>query len=120
MPNRNLSPTELRDLFAPLFADVRAKMDAASGGDEQLLWALRRKLAKELSYLERGKPGDRKALKFAKRVEQHGLCAICGQPLPEQGAVLDRREAMGGYTVANTQLVHHECDRKLQAERGFA
>jgi hypothetical protein len=83
MPNRNLTAAELRDLVAPFFADVRAKLDAASGGDDQLLWALRRKLLKDLSYLER------KALKLAKRVEQHGLCAICGQPLPEQCAVLD-------------------------------
>jgi hypothetical protein len=120
MPNRNLSQSELRDLFAPLFADVRGKLEAASAGDMQLLWALRRKLAKELSYLERGKPGNRKALKFAKRVEQRGLCAICGQPLPDQGAVLDRKEAMAGYMLANTRLVHHDCDRKLQAERGFA
>lgn len=120
MPNRNLGTAELRDLFAPLFADVRSKLDAASGGDEQLLWALRRKLSKELSYLERGKPMERKALKLAKRVEQHGLCAICGQPLPEQGAVLDRKEAMAGYTLENTRLVHHECDRQVQAERGFA
>jgi len=120
VPNRNLTAAELRDLFAPLFADVRAKLDAASGGDDQLLWALRRKLSKELSYLERGKPMVRKALKLAKRVEQHGLCAICGQLLPEQGAVLDRKEAMAGYTLENIQLVHHECDRKLQAERGFA
>jgi hypothetical protein len=49
MPNRNLSPTELRHLFAPLFKDVRAKLDTASGGDVELLWAMRRKLAKELS-----------------------------------------------------------------------
>src|SRR5712692_4788351 len=120
MANRNLTPIELRNLFAPLFNDVREKLDSASGGDEQLLWALRRKLAKELSYLERGKPMERKALKLAKRVEQHGLCAICGQPLPESGAVLDRKEAMAGYSLENTRLVHHECDRKLQAERGFA
>jgi hypothetical protein len=32
MPNRNLIPTELRDLFGPLLADVRAKLDAASSG----------------------------------------------------------------------------------------
>jgi hypothetical protein len=120
VPNRNLTTTELRELWVPLFADVRAKLDAASGGDGQLLWALRRKLSKELSYLERGKPMARKALKLAKRVEQHGLCAICGQPLPEQGAVLDRIEAMPGYTLENTRLVHHECDRQMQAERGFA
>ncbi len=120
MPNRNLSPTELRDLFGPLFADVRTKLETASGGDAKLLFALRRKLGKELSYLERGKPMDRKILKAQKRVEQHGLCAICGLPLPEQGAVLDRTEAMAGYTIENTRLVHHECDRKVQAERGFA
>jgi hypothetical protein len=97
-----------------------ARLDAASSGDDQLLWALRRKLSKELSYLERGKPMERKALKLAKRVEQHGLCAICGHPLPEQGAVLDRKEAMAGYTLENTRLVHYECDRQVQAERGFA
>jgi hypothetical protein len=93
--------------------------DRASG-DDQLLWALRRKLSKELSYLERGSPMKRKALKLAKRVEQHGLCAICGQPLPEQGAVPDRKEAMVGYRLENTRLVHHECDRHVQAERRFA
>jgi len=120
MPNRNLTPAELRELWAPLFADVRAKLDAAGGGDDQLQWALRRKLSKELSYLERGKPMERKALKLAKRVEQHGLCVICGQPVPEQGAVLDRTEAMAGYTLENTRLVHHECGRQVQAERGFA
>ena len=120
MPNRNLTPAELREVFGPLFKEVQGKLESASSGDADLLWALRRKLAKELSYLERGKPGNRKALKLAKRVQQNGLCALCGQSLPEQGAVLDRMEAMGGYTVANTRLVHHECDRKVQAERGFA
>jgi hypothetical protein len=33
MLNRNLSPTELRDLFGPLFADVKAKLEIASDGD---------------------------------------------------------------------------------------
>jgi hypothetical protein len=120
MPNRNLTPAELHDLFGPLFADVRSRLEAASAGDDQLLWALRRKLSKELSYLERGKPMERRALKLAKRVQQHGLRAICGQLLPEQGAVLDRKEAMAGYTLENTRLVRHECDRQVQAERGFA
>ncbi len=56
---------ELHELFAPLFGDVRGRLESGSAGDAELLWALRRKLAKELGYLERGKPGDWKALKFA-------------------------------------------------------
>lgn len=91
-----------------------------SGKDEQLFWALRRKLAKELSYDERGKPTHRRQLKAFKRGEQGGKCAICGEILPERNAVLDRREAMLGYTPENTRLICKECDDRVQAERGFA
>lgn len=119
MPNRFLSQVEHEELFAPLFADVRATLEKASGGDSELLWALRRKLAKELTYLERGKPMQRRALKIRKRAEQGGLCANCCKPLPEE-AELDRTEAMLGYTMENTRLVCHACHRTLQRERGFA
>jgi hypothetical protein len=34
--------------------------------------------------------------------------------------VLDRLEAMKGYTAANTRVLGPECDHKTQIERGFA
>lgn len=82
MPNRNLSQGEHQELFAPLFADLKAKLEQTSRGDPELLWALRRKRAKELTYLERGKPMQRRALKIRQRAEQGGLCANCGKPVP--------------------------------------
>src|SRR5690242_18976336 len=115
MPNRTLTQEELRGLFGPLFADVKSKLDTLSGGDPALLFALRRKLKKELEYLERGKPMERRVLKAAKRAEQHGTFAICGGDLPEKDAELDRIEAMAGYTMSNTRLVHQACHRSEQA-----
>ena len=62
------------------------------------------KIAKELVYLERSKPADRKKLKIQKFKEQNGLCTICGEALPTSGAELDRKEAIKGYTPENTHL----------------
>ena len=56
MANRQLTQEELVQMFRPILEEVRARLRDASGGDPQLLWALRRKLAKELTYDERGKP----------------------------------------------------------------
>ncbi len=67
MPNRNLTTTELAGLFAPLIADVRGRLLDLAAGGEDLHWALRRKLAKELTYDERSKPMQRRALKVRKR-----------------------------------------------------
>ncbi len=120
MPNRQLTERELADVFAPLIADVRTRLAALSGGNAELLFALRRKLSKELSYDERGKPMERRELKALKRGEQHNKCAICGRDLPEKNVVLDRLEAMKGYTRENTRLLCRECDYKQQEERGFA
>lgn len=117
--NRQLTPVEIEQLFNPLFAEVKARLSARSDGDSTLLWALRRKLAKELSYEERGKPTHRKVLKAEKRGEQGGRCATCHQPLPEKGAVLDRLEAMKGYTRENTRLLCPSCDTEEQARRGY-
>ena len=119
MPNRRLTESEL-ELFRPFLEEVRAKLRALSGNDDQLFWALRRKLAKELSYDERGKPMYRRQLKAFKRGEQGGRCALCNEILPERNAVLDRFEAMLGYTTENTRLICKECDDRVQAERGFA
>ena len=117
--NRQLTQEELATLFQPLFEDVKGRLSALSRGDAALLWALRRKLAKELSYEERGKPTERKLVKAQKRGEQGGKCAGCQEPLPEKGAVLDRLEAMKGYTLENTRLLCPSCDRAVQEERGY-
>jgi hypothetical protein len=119
MPNRQLSQNELEALFRPLLTQVRERLAALSSGDGELLWALRRKLSKELSYDERGRPGDRRTLKAFKRGEQGGLCALCKNSLPAKGAVLDRLQAMPGYTPDNTRLICVPCDTKVQEERGY-
>ena len=120
MPNRQLNATELEKLFSPLLAGTRERLNELSGGDPELLWALRRKLAKELSYDERGKPMHRRALKAYKRGEQGNRCARCACELPDKYVVLDRLAAMGGYTKENTRLLCRECDSTVQEERGFA
>ena len=118
MPNRNLTPDELLKANE-LLTELRSRMSALSGGDQELLFAYRRKIAKELGYDERGTPAHRNRIKAWKMGEQGGKCAICSQPLPEKNAVLDRLEAMGGYTPENTRLIHAECDRANQSLRGF-
>jgi hypothetical protein len=120
MPNRQLTDDELNKLFRPLLQEVREKLLTHSDGDESLLWALRRKLAKELIYDERGKPMHRRQLKAFKRGEQNNRCALCSNELPEKNVVLDRIMAMSGYTKENTRLLCRECDYKQQESRGFA
>lgn len=120
MPTRRLSPHELKELFAPLLSTVRDLINTASNGDPALLFALRRKLAKELTYDERGKPIHRRVLKALKRGEQDNRCAICKEQLPIENVVLDRLEAMQGYAPENTQLVHAHCDYEQQKKRRFS
>jgi len=119
MPNRRLKPSELEHANAVL-EFVRTRMRELAGADEDLYWALRRKVCKELGYDERGKPGLRKKLKVKKWMQQRGKCAACACDLPESGAVLDRFEAMKGYTDENTRLMCQACDVKAQAERGYS
>jgi ribosomal protein L37AE/L43A len=85
-----------------------------------LLFAYRRKVAKELQYGERSGPMLRRRLKVQKRKEQNNKCAQCRERLPEKYTVLDRLEAAKGYTPENTRLLCEPCDRKIQAERGYA
>lgn len=120
MANPILSREEREHLFRPLFAEIVAMITEAADGDDDRLWALRRKIAKELVYLERSRPGDRSRLKKAMRAKQGGLCALCGQELPEKGAELDRRVAKLGYIESNVRLVHHECHISDQAAKGYA
>lgn len=115
MANRNLSPSELVMANA-LLTDIRTQLQSLSGGDPLLLWALRRK---ELTYDERGKPMNRRKLKETKWKSQRGICPTCSGPLPEKYCVLDRLEAMKGYTPENTRLICTTCDTRLQAEKGY-
>jgi hypothetical protein len=119
MPNRQLTSQELENLAKPLLEEVRERLRSLAAGDPDLLWALRRKLFKELMYDERSKPMHRVALKKLKRSEQGDRCALCSESLPPKGAVLDRLEAMGGYTSENTRLLCSKCDTEVQTQRGY-
>jgi DNA repair exonuclease SbcCD ATPase subunit len=119
MPNPLLTPTQLLQAQR-ILADVRHRLSEASAGDAELLFALRRKVQKELIYDERNKPAHRNRIKRLKRIEQDGRCPVCGDSLPEKYAVLDRFEAVKGYTIQNTRLIHQKCDTRLQAEKGYA
>jgi hypothetical protein len=119
MPNRRLTAEEMRKAHK-LLDEIRAKLERLSAGDRELLFAYRRKIYKHLTYDERSSPMARRKVKAQKRAEQEGLCAICRKPLPEKYAVLDRFNAVDGYTVENTRLIHPECDIEVQEERGYA
>ncbi len=120
MPTRKLSNQELAHAKA-LLERTRAALMELAGDDGQKLFAYRRKLWKELVYDERLKPSQRAALRRRKVAEQQGLCPICKTPLPPKGfdAILDRLDAMIGYTDSNVRLIHRSCDLTVQKERGF-
>ncbi len=120
MPTRKLDDQELK-LTNALLEEVRHSIERLSGNDLDLRFAIRRKIAKELSYDERGKPAQRKKLKLKLLRLQKGLCAKCNKPLPllARGAVLDRKDAMAGYTVENVTLICRACDDELQESRSF-
>jgi hypothetical protein len=118
MPNRNLTLDELESARA-LLKDIRDRLAGLAAGDAELLFAYRRKIAKELAYDERSGPMARRKLKTQKRKEQGGLCARCQEGLPEKYAVLDRIAAAQGYTSENTRLICEKCDREVQAERRY-
>jgi len=118
MPNRNLNADELTK--ANLFLkEIRDRLKALASDDRELLFAYRRKLAKELSYDERGKPSQRKAVKLPKWAMQDRKCAHCGEEMPLKYSELDRRSAADGYTVENTDLIHAKCHHDRQAANGY-
>lgn len=119
MPNRNLTPDEMKRANH-LLAEIRDRLTALSAGDPLLLFAYRRKIAKELGYDERGKPGVRKLLKAMKWGQQDRKCAHCGDEMPLKNSELDRKNAAEGYTEGNTELVHHHCHQERQAAKGYA
>ena len=81
MPNRKLNADELQQANA-ILAQVRARVTELAAGDQELLFALRRKVYKELIYDERSKPMARRKLKLLKYDEQGGRCAICNERCP--------------------------------------
>jgi hypothetical protein len=118
MPNRILTAEELK-CANELLAEIRQRLTTLASGDPMLLFAYRRKVAKELAYDERSKPGVRKQLKALKWGQQSGKCALCGKELPLRYSELDRKNAADGYTVENTELVHAPCHQNRQAEKGY-
>jgi hypothetical protein len=119
MPNPRLTPEQL-EVAHGILAEVRGRIDAASSGNADLRFAIRRKIQKELMHDERGTPAHRNKIKALKRSEQENICPLCQESLPEKGAVLDRAEAVRGYTVENTRLIHQQCDLAVQAARGYS
>jgi UTP:GlnB (protein PII) uridylyltransferase len=119
MANRQLNALEL-ELANSILLAARQHLDEAARGDQELLFALRRKVAKELTYDERSKPMVRRALKRKMRVLQNGLCPLCKEKLPARYCVLDRFNAADGYVAENVRLICESCDRRVQAERQFS
>lgn len=119
MPNRRLTEDELI-IANGLLAAVRAEIQQAARGDEDLAFALRRKVAKELIYDERSKPMARRALKKKVRQLQGGICPLCNVGLPEKYCVLDRSRAVDGYVEENVRLICETCDRNVQRDRRYA
>lgn len=98
---------------------VRKRLITLASADAKALFQIRRYVYKNLMYDERSSPMQRKALKLKKRIEQKEKCASCKGMLPESGAVLDRFDAIKGYTFENTRLLCRECDTAIQVKRGF-
>ena len=119
MPNKNLNAEELKSANE-LLREIRTRLAALASGDPLLLFAYRRKIAKELSYDERGTPGERKQLKALKWGHQQGKCAHCQQGLPLPYSELDRKNAADGYIAENTELVHAKCHQERQAAKRYA
>jgi hypothetical protein len=118
MANRNLNAQELEYANA-LLSEIRARLNVLAGEDKLLLFAYRRKIAKELQYDERGKPGARGKLKALKWGLQDRKCAECGKEMPLKYSELDRKNAADGYTEQNTELVHAKCHQDRQAAKGY-
>ena len=118
--NPRLTAEQILAIFNPFLREIRERLIALSNGDDSLLFALRRKLYKEMSYDERNKPMHRKMLKMKKHIQQNGICPLCGEKLPEKYAVLDRLQAIKGYTEENTRLIHADCDYKNQTDKNYS
>jgi hypothetical protein len=119
MANPRLTNEQREKLFKPLFDLVKTELEHLSAGDANLLWALRRKLTKELGYLERNTPTHRNKLKALMWQKQNGRCALCNKDMPQKNSELDRFEAVLGYTESNVRLVCHDCHVRDQADKKY-
>jgi hypothetical protein len=115
-----LTPTQL-DTARVILDMVRFHMRTAAGTDAAHYAAIRRYVARKLTYDERNTPMHRRALKARKRREQGGKCAGCAEPLPATDVVLDRLRVEPGnpYTATNTRLVCRPCDYRTQRACNF-
>lgn len=95
MANRTLDAAQ-RSLADQLLLALREQLKALSGGDPELLFAFRRKMAKELSYDERRRASS-----------------------STRSSVLDRFVESAGDTPENTRLICQSCDTETQASRGY-
>lgn len=102
-----------------LLKEIQERIAVLAGGDSDIGFAFRRKIGKELTYLERSKPAKRKRLKARMWKAQDGRCAECGEPLEAKGSILDRKVAKLGYVDENVQLIHRTCDDKRQAAKRY-
>jgi hypothetical protein len=119
MPNPRLTSDQLLKVKA-LLNRMRWKLLRLAGDDLELLFAYRRKLAKELIYDERSKPSYRKRLKEKKRREQGRKCAKCELELPQKYAALDRIDAKKSYILDNVRVLCPQCDVIIQAGREYS
>ena len=119
MPNRRLTEPEL-EWAGELLKEISDSLGERSGGDADLLFALRRKIFKELIYAERKRPMERVKLKRDTRALQNDRCAICQNPLPPSYTVLDQLEAARGYVPGNVRVLCEQCDRAIQMKRRYA
>jgi hypothetical protein len=118
MANRNLDAEELKRAHL-LIDEIRKQIERLAGGDSGLQFAYRRKIYKELIYDERLKPIARRKIKIQKFDEQRGKCAHCHEDMSIQYSELDRRNAVDGYTIENTELVHGKCHQARQAAKRY-
>lgn len=118
MTTRNLNTRELVKANA-LLTEIRSHIDAWSGPDPALRSAYSRKIIRELTYELRGKPLLRKELKKAKWEEQGHACAICGTGMILKYGLLVLANDAGGYTKANTLLVHSTCGFTTQLNERY-
>ena len=118
--NRRLTEKE-RETAKDILDQIRQLVEEATQEDIGFAFALRRYIYTRLMHDERGKPMQRRKLKSNKLLEQGGICAECGkQFVVGEEPELDRIDAMKGYTAENVRLIHHECHRRLQLEKGFS
>lgn len=118
MPNPQLNKTQIIQAHS-LLDKIREEIKVLASNDPKLIFAFRKKIRKELTYDERSKPSVRKKLKELMWKKQKGVCTLCRNELPLRYTVLDRTEAIKGYVEKNVRLIHSDCDRKVQEERGY-